>query len=284
LVKFSSDEKDVVIFSLLYQKKTYRSVLDIFLYLFYQKVKSLHFAKNADTPTTKKMFFVFLLFAFIMIVGGSVFGALIGSPSPSGNIITFIGGKGKQYCGVDVNKAIQCNVAGATDDATQFLVEDLGDGTFALKSMRTGQYCHDMGDKVVYHSDAVGAHEKFHWIDKGNSAFALTGPKSGTKRLYCADEDNRVVCNRKNAGEWETFTIGTSQPLPSTSTSTSTSTSSSPSPSPAIAVTNSNSNSNSISTSPSASPSSTETIVEENVGQETPSLWQWLLSFLFSSS
>ena len=228
------------------------------------------------TPQQRKKFFVFLFFAFIMIVGGSVFGALIGSPAPSGNIITFMGGKGKQYCGVDANKAIQCNVAGATDDATQFLVEDLGDGTFALKSMRTGQYCHDMGDKVVCHSDVVGAHEKFHWIDQGNSAFALTGPKSGTKRLYCADEDNRVVCNRKNAGEWETFTIGTSQSQPSppqSSPSPSTSTAS-----PAIAVTTSNSNS--ISTSPS----STETIVEQNVGQETPSLWQWLLSFLFSSS
>jgi hypothetical protein len=142
---------------------------------------------------------------------------MLGGPAPVGNIVTFMGGRGKQYCGVDsTTSSIQCNFAGATDDTTQFVVEDLGDGTFALKNMYTGQYCSDRGDKIECNKDEIGAWEKFHWIDQSESTFSLTGPKSGVKRLFCADEVNRIVCNRGKAGPWETFTIGTSTPLPST--------------------------------------------------------------------
>ena len=137
---------------------------------------------------------------------------VLGVPPAVGKIITFTGGQSKKYCGISGTKEIQCNLHGPSD-AARFVVEDLGDGTHALKSMTTGQYCHDQGDKIVCHSDKVNRHEKFHWIDMGKS-FALTGPKSGTKRHYCADEVQRIRCNRPKPGPWETFTIRSSSQLP----------------------------------------------------------------------
>lgn len=137
---------------------------------------------------------------------------VLGVPPPVGKIITFTGGQSNKYCGVSGLKEIQCNLSGPSD-ASRFTVEDLGDGTHALKNMTTGQFCHDQGDKIVCHSDVIDRHEKFHWIDQGKS-FALTGPKSGTKRLYCADEVQRIRCNRDKLGPWEVFTIRSSSQLP----------------------------------------------------------------------
>ena len=141
---------------------------------------------------------------------------ILGVPPPVGKIITFTGGQSKKYCGVTGTKEIQCNLSGPSD-ASRFTVEDLGgegrDGTHALKSLTTRQFCQDFGDKIVCHSDVVDRHEKFHWIDLGKS-FALTGPKSGTKRRYCADEVQGIRCNRDKLGPWETFTIRSSSPLP----------------------------------------------------------------------
>jgi hypothetical protein len=136
----------------------------------------------------------------------------LGVPPPVGKIITFTGGQSKKYCGVTGTKEIQCNLPRPTD-AAKFTVEDLGDGTHALKSLKTNQFCHDQGDKIVCHSDVVNRHEKFHWIDMDKS-FALTGPKSGTKRHYCADEVQRIRCNRPKPGPWEIFTIRSSSTLP----------------------------------------------------------------------
>lgn len=207
------------------------------------------------------------LIVLILVIGGSI-GAYqkLGGPAPAGNIVTFMGGNGKQYCGVDrTNTSIQCNFADSTDDTTQFSVEDLGDGTFALKNMYTGQYCSDQGDKIECNKDVVGSWEKFHWIDQSESKFSLTGPKSGKKRHFCADEINRVVCNRDKAGAWETFTIGTSNPLPIVITTSDTVT---------VADT--------TELFPTDTATATSTSSTEDSSDDSQSLWQRFLQFLFS--
>lgn len=229
---------------------------------------------------------LFLFSVFILLVVGSLVAAAaatykkLGGPAPVGNIVTFMGGKGKQYCGVSNGKDIQCNFEGSTDDTTQFVVEDLNDGTFALKSMTTGQYCHDMGDKIVCHSDVVGAHEKFHWIDQSESKFSLTGPKSGKKRHFCADEGERIVCNRPKAGDWEIFTIGSSNPLPVVITSEDTVT---VTDIPALMDTSSFFSTDTPAVTVTSSSSKWRTTLEEEEEEsDSQSLWQRFLQFLFS--
>lgn len=235
-------------------------------------------------------FFVVIIITVALVVTMSM--KLTGGPPPVENIVTFIGGKGNLYCGVHENKEIKCDVVSDADN-TQFVVEDLGDGTFAIKSMKTGQYCQDLGDKIVCHSNTVGAHEKFHWVDQGNFSFALTGPKSGTKRLYCADEINRVVCSRSKVGPWETFRIRTSQPLPENHSSanpgrdgssyyTSSSSTSTSSPSPSSRATAPSTSSSSTTSTTSSSSSKSSSYHDNNKATSSKSFWQWLLSLFFN--
>lgn len=190
---------------------------------------------------------------------------VLGVPPPVGKIITFTGGQSKKYCGISGTKEIQCNLPGPSD-ATRFAVEDMGDGTHALKNMTTNQYCQDFGDKIVCHSDVVNRHEKFHWIDMGKS-FALTGPKSGTKRLYCADEVQRIRCNRPKPGEWETFTIRSSSQLP-----------------PDSFPSRNDPSDAELSSSDSSSPSSagTQTKAMSVAAPTTQSVWQLIKEFIAS--
>lgn len=161
-----------------------------------------------DNATKKNAVFAALAFGAILVL-------LVGMPflKAADSVsrlrpIYIKGGKLKKYCAADSNKNIQCNLD-ATNDQSTFRFEDLGDGTFALKNKGTNQYCHDQGDKIVCHSDQIGAHEKFHLKNQpeGPNTFAMTGPKSGSKRLFCGDEGNRIVCNRKSVGAWEKYTF-----------------------------------------------------------------------------
>lgn len=219
---------------------------------------------------------LFLFSVLILLVIGSLVAVVatykkLGGPAPVGNIVTFRGGKGKQYCGVETNNySIQCNFA-ATSDTTQFVVEDLNDGTFALKNMYTDLYCTDLGDRIVCNKDVIGPWEKFHWIDQSDSKFSLTGPKSGKKRHFCADEGNRVVCNRPKAGDWEKFTIGSSNPLPVfIATDDPVTVTETTSLFPTSTVTSSSSSDN------------TYEMTEEIGIPESQSLWQRFLHFLFT--
>lgn len=222
-----------------------------------------------------------LVIVIVIILIVIVAKGILGGPTPvGGNIVTFMGGKGKQYCGVDrTNTSIQCNFAGSSDDTTQFLIEDLNDGTFALKNMYTGQYCSDRGDKIECNKDVIGAWEKFHWIDQGNSTFSLTGPKSGVKRHFCADEVTRVVCNREKAGAWEMFTLGSSTPLPpiiiktaDTVTVTDTDT---------VTVTDTVTDTDTVTNEVMDNDSSSSSYSADS-DSDSQSLWQQFLQFLFS--
>lgn len=147
--------------------------------------------------------FVILLTGYAVVVS-----LRVGAPlPPNGLIVEFTGGRTNQYCGVGAGKEISCDKRSG-DLSADFIVEDQMDGTVALKSVMTGQYCHDQGNRVVCHSDVVGAHEKFHWINQGADKFSMTGPKSGNKRLFCADDQTGgIACNRPRAGEWEKFSL-----------------------------------------------------------------------------
>jgi len=135
------------------------------------------------------------------------------APPGQGKRITFTGGRRNDFCGVSDGKDIICDKQSG-DPRNEFYVEDLMDGTYAFKSASTGQYCHDQGNRVVCHSDVVGAHEKFHWVERDGNSFAFTGPKSGTKRHYCADEKNGLVCNRTKLGQWERYNLMTTETAP----------------------------------------------------------------------
>jgi len=157
--------------------------------------------------------FVLLLMGYAIVVS-----LRVGAPPPTGVIVQFTGGRTKQYCGVGAGKEISCNKRSG-DLSADFVVEDQLDGTVALKSMMTGQYCHDQGNRVVCHSDVVGAHEKFHWINQEADKFSISGPKSGSKRLFCADDQTGgIVCNRSVAGDWEKFSLKRFRADPSVAT------------------------------------------------------------------
>eukprot|EP00624_Nannochloropsis_granulata_P003891 evm.model.NODE_2949_length_6059_cov_81.798149.3 len=164
-----------------------------------------------------KVTYIASIFA-VLFVGYVIVASLrVGAPPPIGVIFEFAGGRTNQYCGVGEGKEIRCDKRSG-DSSAEFVVEDQFDGTFALKSVMTGQYCHDQGNRVVCHSDVVRAHEKFHWIDQGANKFSMTGPKSGSKRLFCADDQTgNIVCNRPVAGAWETFSLKRFRADPSSS-------------------------------------------------------------------
>ena len=165
--------------------------------------------------TTK---FTLVVLVCLLVLGLAAYlPRVVGAPAPENARITFTGGRNGLFCGVGDGKDIQCNKDSSGDESAEFIVEDQQDGTYALKSVATGQYCHDQGNRVVCHSDVVGAHEKFFWIDQGGDKFSLTGPKSGKKRLFCADDQSGgITCNRGTAGAWETFTLKSSHSLPTT--------------------------------------------------------------------
>jgi hypothetical protein len=128
---------------------------------------------------------------------------------PEGPLSLRGGGKG-QYCGVNQSKNIQCNLEATVNTDSQFFLESLGDGTYALKNKTTNQYCTDTGTQIQCSSVQPLRHEKFHYVKGDNpNTFSLTGPKSGTKRRFCADEVNRIICNRERAGPGEMFTYDT---------------------------------------------------------------------------
>ena len=155
--------------------------------------------------------FIFALFMFLIL---SMF--VLGAPPAIDKIITFTGGRNNQFCGVSEDKDIRCDKQSG-DPNNDFKIEDQADGTYALKSVATGQYCHDQGSRVACHSDQVGPHEKFHWIDQGGDKFSLSGPKSGKKRLFCADDQQGISCSRPKSGAWENFTLKTSRDVPAQS-------------------------------------------------------------------
>lgn len=152
-------------------------------------------------------FFIFVVLSLLLL---SMF--VVGAPPAIDKIITFTGGRNNQFCGVGDGKDIRCDKQSG-DPNNDFIVEDQG-GTYALKSVATGQYCHDQGNRVVCHSEQVQGHEKFHWIDQGGDKFALTGPRSGNKRLFCADDQQGISCSRPKAAAWETFSLKSSRAVP----------------------------------------------------------------------
>ena len=147
---------------------------------------------------------VFLIVMVLLLVGAPAF--LKAPPPPPSQAVHIRGGRFNKFCGVDGNKNVHCN-HDATNDITTFFVEPQADGRYALKNKFTNQYCQDNGDKLTCNRGQALEQEKFHWRDQPEpNTFAMTGPKSGSKRLYCSDEGNRIACNRQSVGGWEKFT------------------------------------------------------------------------------
>ena len=146
--------------------------------------------------------------------------------APPGQSIYLRGGRLNKFCAVDGNKNVQCNQDVPSDRST-FFVEPQPDGRYAFKNKHTNQYCQDNGDRLTCNRGQPLEQEKFHWRDQPEpNTFAMTGPKSGSKRLYCSDEGNRIACNRQSVGGWEKFTYqAAATPAAATSTATSAATS-----------------------------------------------------------
>jgi hypothetical protein len=73
-------------------------------------------------------------------------------------------------------------------------------GWYTIKSSRTGQYCCDEADgHMVCNRGAIGAWEKFYFINLGGGYYNIKGGRSGR---YCVD-DGHFSCNRGAAGPWE---------------------------------------------------------------------------------
>lgn len=120
-------------------------------------------------------------------------------------IITLTGGRNNKFCGADPStKKVACDRSSVTDHE-RFRVEKMTANRFALKNEGTQKYCHDLGDRIQCHSDQPGEHEMYEIQEVGDRGLAFLGPKSGTKRLWCSDEGNRIICNRPKIGAWETF-------------------------------------------------------------------------------
>lgn len=153
--------------------------------------------------------FTFFILAFLIIVVIGIGTSYVKAPPPpTGQQFYIKGGKANKYCTVNAtNKHVQCLNDTPNGLASTFVVENMGNGTHAIKSTSTNQYCTDFGDRISCGSDKAQAWEKFHWVDQSGAKFSLTGPKSGAKKLYCADEGSRIKCNRSSAGAWETFTL-----------------------------------------------------------------------------
>ena len=69
---------------------------------------------------------------------------------------------------------------------------------------RDGKYCAVDGDLIKCNKSAIGIGglEKFGLIKNSDGTYSFKG---GNK--YCADEGNRIICNRGSIGGWERFKI-----------------------------------------------------------------------------
>jgi hypothetical protein len=130
------------------------------------------------------------------------------STSWVGQTVALKGGQTQKFCGADGQTT---NVACDRDKVTPyelFQIQQESRNLYSLKNQGTQKFCHDLGDKIHCHSDQVGAHERFEIHQQADGTIAILGPKSGNKRLYCADERSRIHCSndkRKSAGAWEKF-------------------------------------------------------------------------------
>ena len=69
---------------------------------------------------------------------------------------------------------------------------------------RDGKYCAMDGDIIKCNKSAIGIGglEKFRLTKNSNGTYSFKGDNK-----YCADEDNRIICNRGGIGGWEKFEI-----------------------------------------------------------------------------
>jgi hypothetical protein len=120
-----------------------------------------------------------------------------------GMIIALKGGHRNRYCADEGNR-IKCN-RNSVGGWERFTTHAAGkeQGVIALKGGRGKKYCSD-NHYMQCNSDKIGKAEKWTEYNVDKERMAISGGKHGK---YCADEINRVRCNRGGIGGWERFRV-----------------------------------------------------------------------------
>jgi hypothetical protein len=131
-----------------------------------------------------------------------------------GSKIALRGGHQQRWCMDLYGDRIKCtrNYYGQWET---FEIGDGGNNKIALKGGSMNRWCIDMPDGMRCNQNWIGSWEKFevlqnpscvgHGCVTGTDVIAIKGPRAGK---WCADELNRIVCNRNSAsGAWEKFKV-----------------------------------------------------------------------------
>jgi hypothetical protein len=123
----------------------------------------------------------------------------------AGAVVAVQGGRGGKYCTDDGVHGVRCN-ADTIGDWEKFTVEDAGDGKVALRGGQTGKYCADEfhNNRTICNRGGIGGWEKFRVADRADNKIALRGGKANS---FCSDEGRGVICNRRDVGANEEFTL-----------------------------------------------------------------------------
>jgi len=137
----------------------------------------------------------------------------------SGGTYAITGGHSGLFCADEVNNGIKCN-RGSIGKWEKFTIVPLNDGTYAIKGGQAGLYCAEENDGTIRcNRHHIGPWEKFTisgrayktiWMYSGPKKYykyqVIGGnPNNGYK--YCADERDKVICNRGSIGQWEEFEL-----------------------------------------------------------------------------
>jgi len=131
-----------------------------------------------------------------------------------GSKIALRGGHKQKWCMDLGGNRIRCtrNYYGQWET---FEIGDGGAGKIALKGGAMNRWCLDMPDGMRCNANYIGSWEKFQVLQNpscvghdcvtGTDVIAIKGSRAGK---WCADEWNRVICNRNSAsGAWEKFKV-----------------------------------------------------------------------------
>lgn len=108
------------------------------------------------------------------------------------------GGRAHEYCRIDDNNRIICDVLNKKDvnEQCKFKLYDLGDNTVALKSKFNEKYCKldDVSNKLVCEQDNLSSHTSFYKENVKNEKDKF-GLKSMANQKYCMDDVENIKCN-----------------------------------------------------------------------------------------
>jgi hypothetical protein len=152
--------------------------------------------------TTRRL----LVLALVVVI---VVATIAVTPSILGDIPAatyhLTGGRLNQDCGTNASGSIVCD-----GNREAFVVDNLGNGRFSLKSTRTNKFCSDdSGGQINCNRDTVKGWEQFTIVQKEPGKIFLKGYRLDSKQgRWCADDvHGGLNCNRTKTGGWETFGV-----------------------------------------------------------------------------